>query len=50
MANGEILFYCGIAAVTGAVALGIAAIITFKIRSTKLNRQLTQEYGPRKLR
>lgn len=45
MVNGEMMFYLGIAAVIGAMVIGIAAFIVFKMRFSALRRQLDQEYG-----
>lgn len=45
MVRGEMIFYCGIAAIVVAVVLGIAVFFIFKVRFSALNRQLDQEYG-----
>ena len=45
MVNGEMMFYLGIAAVIGAMVIGITAFIVFKMRFSALRRQLDQEYG-----
>lgn len=45
MVRGEMIFYCGVAAIIVAVVIGIAVFFIFKIRFSALNRQLDQEYG-----
>lgn len=45
MANGEIIFYCGIAAIATSIVIGIAAFIVFRVRFSALKHQLDQEYG-----
>lgn len=41
----EVMFYGGIAAMTVAAVLALAAFVTFKVRGNRLKHVLDSEYG-----
>ena len=45
MITNEMMFYGGIVIAAAALAAGIVCLLTLKIKKTKLDAQLDEEYG-----